>query len=200
MRTIKSVSLGWSSGHDPANLPLIRWFQSSLCDWLVHSVCEHQPDLGLWTSFDILLFLQKMNNPQLWYWRRKQANKTNVHHKPLAAKTITSKSIYTASNYFNDSINNHFLLARNTPPVLSVLLLFGWKKGENLLRPLLFKGRQTNERQAQTGSDVGFYHSCWKASSGEPVSWRAWISVLSPGRSISLGFFLSQWFGPFSKI
>lgn len=72
-----------------------------------------------------------------------------MHHKPLATKTITSKSSYTASNYFNDSINNHFPLARNNPLVLSVLLLFDRKKKENVLRVLLFKGRQTNLNQRE---------------------------------------------------
>lgn len=156
---LKSVLFWWYSGHYTANLNVIRRFQTSLYNWLIHSIRERQTDLGLWTSFkwsDILLFLQKMSNPQLWYWRHKQANKTNVHHKPLATKTITSKSIYTASNYFNDSINNHFLLARNTPIVLSVLLLFDRKKRENILRMLLFKGRQTNQIDSKTGSGVGF--------------------------------------------
>lgn len=68
-----------------------------------------------------------------------------MHHKPLAPKTITSNSIYTASNYFNDSINNHFALARNSPLVFSILLSFDGKEEENVLRMLLFKGRQTNE-------------------------------------------------------
>ena len=152
------------------NLNMIRLFHTSLNNWRIHSIREHRADLGLWTSLkwsDMLLFLWKISNPQLWYWRRKQANETNVHHKLLATKTITSKSIYTASNYFNDSINNHFPLARNTPLVLSILLLFVQKKRENVLRRLLFKGRQTNELEPKTGSDVEFYCSYWKAFCGQ---------------------------------
>lgn len=122
---LTSVLFWWYCRHYAANLNAIRRFRAAyVTDWSTASWTSDW--FGLWSSFklsDILLFSQKMSNPQLWYWRLKQANKTNVHHKPLATKTITSKSIYTASNYFNDSINNHFPQPRNTPLVLSILLL-----------------------------------------------------------------------------
>lgn len=100
--------------------------------WLIYNIRIS----GWFGSLDLILmvwraaFTQKMTNSQLWYWRHKQANKTNAHHKPPATKTITSKSIWTASNYFNDAINNHFPQDGNIPIVLS-FYFSERKEGEN---------------------------------------------------------------------